>query len=268
MAHLHLHLHSRTANAFLSTTKVQVNRMLAPMGIRIAKADGHDWSDTANYIPFQGTIDAANRAALSIGDYVDSVMNGVPGSSQSTIDKMASLGVFSKPMQTIVEIGPGTGRYLEKTLKTARPQRYEIYETARSWAEYLVETHQVIHQRTDGYTLSKTADQSADMVHAHKVFCGVPFMVTCCYLHEIVRAVRVGGWAVFDVLTERCLEGDAMQVWARSGIRNGAYPAVMPRELTVNFFARHGFDLAGSFILPMNPGTTELLAFNRTKLSA
>jgi hypothetical protein len=35
----------------------------------------------------------------------------------------------------------------------------------------------------------------------------------------------------------------------------------MPREVAVNFFTDKGFTLAGSFIVPMSPGTTELLIF-------
>ena len=240
-----------------------VNKSLAPIGMAITRIDVHDWSDVANFIPFEQTIDAAHKAGMSVADYVDAVMNGVPGSSQSTIDKMASLGVFIDLMRTVVEIGPGTGRYLEKTMKAARPSRYEIYETAGPWAEYLVKEYNVTLQETNGYSLAHTADNSADLVHAHKVFSTVPFIVTCCYWHEMVRVIRPGGWAVFDVVTERCLTGGAMQTWAKSGIRNGSYPAVMPREVAVSFFADKGLTLAGSFIVPMPPGTTELLVFKK-----
>jgi hypothetical protein len=251
------------APAFIRAVKSVVNKSLAPVGIRISKVGDHDWSDTANFIPFQQTMERAGAAKMSVGDYVDTVMNGVPGSSQSTIDKMASLGVFSSALQTVVEIGPGTGRYLEKTLKAGRPSRYEIYETAGPWSTYLVKKYNVSLQPTDGYSLTSTADGSADLVHAHKVFSGVPFMVTCCYWHEMTRVIRPGGWAVFDVLTERCLSAQAMQTWAESGVRNGSYPAVMPRETAVGFFTGRGFTLAGSFIVPMPPGTTELLVFKK-----
>jgi hypothetical protein len=243
--------------------KSMVNKCLAPIGIKIEKADSHDWSDTANFIPFTRTIEAAQNAGLSVADYVDDVMNGVPGSSQHTIDKMSSCGVFSAPMDLIVEIGPGTGRYLEKTIKIAQSSRYEIYETAGAWSDYLVEKYNVILRATDGYSLAGTADKSAAMVHAHKVFDTVPFMVTCCYWHEMARVIRPGGWAVFDVITENCLRGDAMRIWSKSGIRNGSFPAIMPKEVAVNFFTAEGFTLAGSFIVPIPPGTTELLVFKR-----
>jgi len=240
-----------------------VNKLLAPIGITITRTDGHDWSDVANFIPFERTMESARTAGMSVGDYVDSVMNGMPGSSQSTISKMASVGVFSEPMHTIVEIGPGTGRYLEKTLKVARPVRYEIYETAGPWATYLVKEYKAVLQPTDGYSMSATPDRSADMVQAHKVFSTVPFIVTCCYWHEMARVIRPGGWAIFDVITEHCLGGDTMQDWAKSGINNGSYPAVMPRAVAVNFFASKGFSLVDSFIVPLPPGATELLVFRR-----
>jgi SAM-dependent methyltransferase len=251
------------APVLLRQLKSIVNKSLAPIGMTITRIDDHDWSDVANFIPFERTIDAARKAEMSVGDYVDTVMNGIPGSSQSTIDKMVSLGVFSEPMRTVVEIGPGTGRYLEKTMKVGRPFVYEIYETAGPWSAYLVEEYNVVLQRTDGYSMTDTADSSADMVHAHKVFSTVPFVVTCCYWHEMARVIRPGGWAVFDVVTERCLGGDAMQTWAESGIHNGSFPAVMPRDVAVSFFVGKGFTLSGGFIVPMPPGTTELLAFKK-----
>jgi hypothetical protein len=251
------------AHALRGTLKSALNRSLAPIGVKITGIDNHDWSDVGNFIPFERTMEAARRAGMSVADYVDGVMNGAPGSTQNTVDKIASLGVFSEPMRTVVEIGPGTGRYLEKILKADRPARYEIYETAGPWSAYLVKEYDVVLQPTDGYSLSSTADASVCMVHSHKVLSAVPFMVTCCYWHEMARVIRPGGWAVFDVVTERCLAGDAMQIWAKSGLRLGSFPAVMPREVVVSFFTGKGFALAGSFIVPMPPGTTELLVFKR-----
>jgi hypothetical protein len=48
-----------------------------------------------------------------------------------------------------------------------------------------------------------------------------------------------------------------------SNIRNGSYPAALPRSVAEEFFASNGFKLAGNFILPMKPGTTELLVFKK-----
>ncbi len=248
--------------SLLHAVAAAVNKSLAPLGVKITKT-GHAWDDVASFIPFEQTLASARRANMSIGDYVDGVMNGVPGASQATVDKMTELGVFARPLHTIVEIGPGTGRYLEKTVKAARPVRYEIYETAGPWAAYLVGQHDVILQPTDGHSLAATASTSADLVHAHKVFSTVPFIVTCAYWREMVRVIRPGGWAVFDIMTERCLSGDAMEVWASSHVDNGSFPAAMPREVATRFFAAAGFALVGSVVVPMPPGVTELMVFKR-----
>jgi hypothetical protein len=44
-----------------------------------------------------------------------------------------SLGVYSGAVNWVVEIGPGSGRYVEKTLSVCSPSRYEVYETATKW---------------------------------------------------------------------------------------------------------------------------------------
>ena len=86
------------ANTLLHTLKSITNTILTPAGLKIAKLDEHGWDDTRNFIPFGKTMASANAAHLSLGEYVDTVMNGVPGSSQSTIDLMASAGdLFAKP---------------------------------------------------------------------------------------------------------------------------------------------------------------------------
>jgi hypothetical protein len=64
-------------------------------------------------------------------------------------------------------------------------------------------------------------------------------------------------------VTERCLSVDTVESWAKSGIRNGSYPATMPRAVAEEYFGHNGFALSSSFIVPMNPGTTELLVFKK-----
>lgn len=87
-----------------------MNRVLAPLDLRLVRWDGQDWSDTANFIPFERTRAEAERAGLSIGDYVEKKS----GTSRATIDHMDNMGVFSRPLDGVVEVGPGTGRYLER----------------------------------------------------------------------------------------------------------------------------------------------------------
>jgi hypothetical protein len=225
---------------------------------------GHDFSDTRNFIPFLSTFQAAERVGLSIGDYIDGIMNKTPGATQTTIDGMKALGVFAHPVETVVEIGPGSGRYLEKTIAECTPKRYEVYETSKAWADYIASKYRVVVRPTDGKTLSSTADDSVDLVQAHKVFCSIPSLPTWIYWTEMRRVCRMGGHVVFDLLTESCLDLSTLQRWVDSGIENGAYPAVMPRSLALYYFASCGFDIAGTFRVPMGVDrTTEVFVFRK-----
>jgi hypothetical protein len=163
----------------------------------------------------------------------------------------------------VLEIGPGSGRYLEKTLLECAPERYEIYETAGPWATHLEQTYPVVRRPTDGVTLAATSDDSVDLVQAHKVLSGTDLLATLRYWSEMARVAAPGGYVVFDVVTERCLSPETVDRWVASGLQTGSYPAAVPRQSACDFFSSRGFRLAGSFTVPMGPGTTEVLAFQK-----
>ncbi|WP_190085885.1 methyltransferase domain-containing protein [Streptomyces longisporoflavus] len=217
-----------------------------------------------DFIPFEATMRAARAAGLSVGDYIDEVMNGTPGATQSTIDELRTLGVFAADPGTVLEIGPGSGRYLEKTVKECAPSRYEIYETAEPWANYLVDTYSVVARPTEGCSLGPTPDASVDLVQAHKVFNTLTFLSTCRYFFEMARVTRPGGRIVFDVMTEGCLDPAAVRAWvSKGGEGHDSYPAAMPRQACVDLFATLGCNLEASFLAPMGFASTEVLVFGK-----
>lgn len=236
------------------------NRVMSRLGIRTVQT--HDWSDPRNFLPFAETIAAASDAGLTVADYVD-VAHNAGGATQEAVDQMAALGLFSSPIDVAVEIGPGSGRYLEKVLAHCSPTRYEIYETADSWASYLEERYGAVRQETDGSTLSHTATSSADLVQAHKVFVVTPFVTTCRYWQEMIRVARPDARIVFDIVTERCMDPDTLEQWIELGISNGNYPAIVPRRYAVEFFESLGVGLVGTFFTPMRPGRTEVFVFRK-----
>ena len=249
--------------SILGLARLAVNRRLSPLGVEIVRKSGHDWSDTRTFLPFQATIAAAERSGLSVGDYIDEIMNNTPGATQATIDGMKRLGVFTEQLRNVVEIGPGSGRYLDKTMAACSPTRYEVYETAGPWASYIQTKYSVLLQPTDGRTLSATPDNSVDLVHAHKVFSGIPSLPTFTYWTEMARVCRIGAHAVFDILTEACLDLDTFKKWVDSSIENGAYPAAMPRITPIQYFESCQFDLIGTFFIPLSPGKTEVFVFRK-----
>jgi Methyltransferase domain len=245
--------------------KATINWALAPLDAKIVRRNEtlHDWRNVQTFIPFEPTLKAAREAGLSLGDYIDTVMNRIPGATQATIDQMARLGVFADKVDTVVEIGPGSGRYLEKTLAACHPSRCEIYETAGPWAEYVRDTLDVILQPTNGRTLAATPDGSVDLVQAHKVFSATPFLTTARYWIEMCRVLRAGGFAIFDIVTETCMDPASVTRWVASQGIDSTYPAMMPRATTVDFFTSRGLSLVGSFVVPMGSGTTETFVFRK-----
>lgn len=249
--------------------KSALDILTAPFGIEVVKRDRQNWSDTRNFINFERTLSEAQNARMSVGDYIDGVMSKTPGATQATIRSMAEYGVFTHPLTTIVEIGPGSGRYLDATLKQCAPARYEIYETAGPWANYLIANYNVVLQPTDGRFLSPTPDNSADLVQAHKVFSSIPTMPTFVYWSEMARVCRRGGFIVFDIMTETCLDQASLEKWIALGSSGDTYPvdmafpAAMPRSVAIDYFKHRGCEIAGTFTIPMGPATTEVFVFRR-----
>lgn len=201
---------------------------------------------------------------MSVGDYIDDVMNGTPGATRATVDALRTRGVYADGPDTVLEIGPGSGRYLERTLKECSPRRYEIYETAAPWARHLVETFGVVARPTADSSLAPTPDGSVDLVQAHKVFNTVTFLCASRYFFEMARVTRPGGRIVFDVMTENCLDPAAVRTWAtKGGTGHGSYPAALPRKTCVDLFATLDCDLEDGFLAPLGVASTEVLVFRK-----
>ncbi|GGN27169.1 methyltransferase domain-containing protein [Streptomyces fuscichromogenes] len=254
----------KVAGGEKSVWKSGAKRLLGRAGFDIVRST-NNLGGVDDFIPFEATMRAARATGLSVGDYIDEVMNGTPGATQATVDELRARGVFAANPNTVLEIGPGSGRYLEKTLKECSPERYEIYETAAPWADYLVDTFGVVAQPTTGSSLAPTPDGSVDLVQAHKVFNTVTFLGASRYFFEMARVTRTGGRIVFDVMTENCLDPAAVRAWAtEGGAGHDSYPAAMPRRTCVDLFATLGCSLEAGFLAPMGVATTEVLVFAKT----
>lgn len=183
--------------------------------------------------------------------------------TQATIDELVRLGALHAGVAHVCEIGPGSGRYLEKVIHACKPEVYEIYETAPEWRRYLVDSYAVIGHEADGVSLHQSASDSFDLVHAHKVFPGVPFVAACRYFQEMARIAVRGGHVVFDAVTEDCLAPEVLDRWLVAEADDRVYPNVVPRQVLCDLLARLGLALVGSFRVPMKPGETECFAFRK-----
>ena len=220
----------------------------------------------SDFIAFKQTLKAARAAGLSVSEYIEGRHSvGSRSALDQTMDGLAALGVFNGPIERICEIGPGSGRYLEKTIGRCRPRLYEVYETSKEWRNWLVKQYGVTARPCDGRTLAETESGSVDLVHAHKVFGGLPFLNSVFYFREMARVVRAGGWVVFDIMTEKCFSEEHLDPWFGANPWDWEWsPHLIARDYAVGMFAERGILLAGSFQVPLFPGITECMVFRKS----
>ena len=127
-----------------------IRRLLASRGWVIV--DANAGNSKLGYIAAKETIAAARREGLSICDFVEKMWQ-IEGDTAKVIDEMDQHGSFAVKNPRVVEIGAGTGRYLEKVLEKTDPKSYESYETAVDWADYLQAEFGVISHEADGCSL-------------------------------------------------------------------------------------------------------------------
>ena len=94
-----------------------IRRLLASRGWVIVDASAGN--SKLGYIAAKETIAAARREGLSICDFVEKMWQ-IEGDTAKVIDEMDQHGAFLVKNPRVVEIGAGTGRYLEKVLGVCR----------------------------------------------------------------------------------------------------------------------------------------------------
>src|SRR5688572_8880247 len=113
-----------------------MNSVLRPMGLRFMRIEKKN-----GYIDAKATVQAAKDAGQSVCEYVENLWGqGQRGATARVIQEMSKAGCLA-PCERVLEIGPGTGRYLELVLRKISPEQYEIYETADDWATWLASTY-------------------------------------------------------------------------------------------------------------------------------
>lgn len=241
--------------------KTLLRRTLRTFGYDIVRIAGSKAGSRSTYISAKDTVASAETQGLSVCDFVENLW-GKQGDTQKVIDQIVALGALSSKPECILEIGTGTGRYLEKLTARHSPHRYESYEIDPEWAKWLASTYSVISQPTDGQSLSSTADHSVDFLHAHGVFVYLPFLVSYRYWQEIWRVTKPGAQVAFDIISEACLDAQSVESWLDS---EHNYPCFLSEDYVMRTFLSQGFSFRGKFFNRYGEGRSLYLLFEKSK---
>ena len=134
------------------------------------------------------------------------------GDAERVIDRIdEAVGLRSGTIRSVVEVGTGTGMYLEFLLRKITPTSIESYESEPNWARYLESMYPVKSRETDGETLRATKTNSIDLLLAHGVFVYLPTITTLSYFIEMLRVLKDESYIVFDIMDEECFSENELK---------------------------------------------------------
>jgi SAM-dependent methyltransferase len=204
------------------------------------------------YLPAHDIVKKARRNNLSLCVYLEENNIGGVGKRRDLIIK-ALQQYLPSSLTNVLEIGPGTGMYLEKILEFYSPTTYEVYETSLEWVRYL---NQVYSGRTvlkchnaDGSSLKGTPSESIDAVFCNSVFVYLPLITTFGYLEEMARVAKPGGWIIFDCFITHNFGVDIIKQWQRNP-HHWTFPVVISEDLIKELVSEYGLICVGRFDTP------------------
>lgn len=193
------------------------------------------------YIDADLTVRSSENAGLSVCEWLEA--NETEPKKRGRRDRIVAAimdVIAAHDIDTVVEIGTGTGMYLDRIVERLHPERYQIYETSPGWRQYL-KKHCRIWSNTnfqipdaDGKSLHESDDESADLVHAHGVFVYLSSIQTANYLFEMARVCRPGGFVIFDCYLDDSFDLNEVKKWIRSG---WDFPVITQRRLLEELLA-------------------------------
>jgi hypothetical protein len=242
-----------------SKAKRLINRTIGPWGYQLINVEiPHE--KPKRYIDAKATVEAAHAAGQTVCQYVETLWHSV-GATAKVVAEMKAAGV--RPCERVVEIGPGTGRYLELVSSMVSPSQYDIYETADDWAEWLVKSYSptVVRQSTDGHTLSGTPTSSCGLVHAHGVFIYLSMLDAYQYFREMLRVCRPQGWIVFDFFKAESFDEATILKWLAHEER---YPVVLVQRHIECYFRIRGCEIVREFDNKYGHGYSHYVVLQKT----
>jgi SAM-dependent methyltransferase len=190
----------------------------------------------------KATVQSAQRLGLSVPAYVARLWED-EGTVEEFVQYLAARIPLSE-CRRILEIGTGTGRFLEPVAQIAKPVSYDVFEASVEWSAYLARTFPftTVHE-ADGRSLAGIPDNSQNLVHAHGVFVYLSASASSGYFFEMARVCAPGGYLVFDCFLADRQTVESIETWRANGV---GWQVLLPRAVICDLFARQDIALVDS----------------------
>jgi SAM-dependent methyltransferase len=228
------------------------NKILVSLFKRIFFLFGYNFQRTGEgYHDPADLLKSAHRAKLTVCEYLENREKDARkrGRRDRIIAHIMNRNILNN-CNVILEIGTGTGMYLEKVLLYGKPKRYEIYETHPGWMSYLKKYYgrnsdcKFVFQSTDGATLKPTPSGSCQLVLAHGVFVYIPILKTFSYIAEAARVLTPEGYLIFDCYLDCSFGYNEINAWLNSEWR---FPVILPEKTLLEYAEKNNLLLEDKF---------------------
>lgn len=238
-------------NKFILAIGRRVNRLLYPFGYKMTTVGYLNARDLVRLAGGRGEKLTAykEREYAELDPRCKGRLDRITGRIESHVQGMAGL--------RYLEVGTGTGRYMEKFLKNPSCNAYEVYEVDWQWRDYLSKTYsadrRVIIKECDGRTLSPTSSASCDVVTANGVLVYQKHCINLSYMDEMYRVCKKGGIIAFDVLLSSKISLDDLREFTR---REMLFPVLSPDDMLEVWIKEKGLQLEDKFDDALQPYIT------------
>ena len=191
--------------ALLNAVREAIDRLLEPLDGVLLRVEGRRGVLGPAHRRYRGQTPLDNRELWSAYDWSGGGLEWGPAESRDAlIDRLLT----GEP-RSIVEIGPGAGRFSE--VLAERAERLVLVdvtdEALRRCREHLGERPGVEYVRTDGASLPGVESGSIDLVWSFEAFVHMQPVDVAAYVGEIARVLRPGGRAVIHHAARRDRSG-------------------------------------------------------------
>jgi SAM-dependent methyltransferase len=222
-----------------------VRRGLAHLGLAIQPIG-------TPYLDARATLRSAREQGVSLATLLARQVDDPRklGLEDRVVEAMEQRGLLGDA-RSVIEIGPGTGPYLERFATRGVVCQYHAYEPDVHWRRYLRRTVcprypgcRFVLPAADGESLRESASGRFDLVQAHFVFTYIPTVKTLAYVAEAARVLRPGGHLVADFFLDDTFDVEVVRAWLD---RRWKYAVVTPRLVLEHWLDACGLAIVDRF---------------------